>query len=431
MYKNSKAMRSFLKYFLLITFFTFNVAFLLSASGESSPPTKLNASSELLEKGKLLFLNFCAHCHGNRGEGDGFNAEFLDKDPSELSNPKFLAKRSNEKLFRVISVGGAKIKKSHLMPPFGYTLSEKEIWSLVSFIRYLGNDKSLVNVPGNVQLERPRKPVLTKSDMLLFSKWFADKGTNKEQTDSGKTLVMNKKSCLGCHQLNDEGGKIGPSLNRSSFNYKPEWLYAWISNPQNFRPGTKMPNLGLEPEEVRAITSFLVSFQAEEGDEKFETPEDWKQYLSAKGDPKRGGNIFYDSEGIANCSKCHLVKGRGGAVGPDLSYIGTSRTRKFLLESILNPSAIITHGYQTVMILTKNRKFITGIKKNEDESGFDIVDKEGKNLYISREKIKKFKVQKISSMPSNFGDLLKVKDVTDVLAYLESLTLPAITTSAN
>jgi len=174
-------MRSFLKYVLLITFFTFNIESLVLASGGSPPPTKLNASPELLEKGKLLFLKFCAHCHGNRGGGDGFNAEFLDKDPAELSNPKFLAKRSNEKLFRVISVGGAKVKKSHLMPPFGYTLSEKEIWSLVSFIRYLGKDKSLVNVPNNVQSERPRKPVLTKPDMLSFSKWFDEKGKKRNR----------------------------------------------------------------------------------------------------------------------------------------------------------------------------------------------------------------------------------------------------------
>ena len=123
--KKSKAMRSFFKYFLLIICFTFNVEFLLWASVEASPPRKLNASPELLRKGKFLFLKFCAHCHGNRGGGDGFNAEFLDKDPAELSDSKFLAKRSNEKLFRVISVGGAKTKKSHLMPPFGYTLSEK------------------------------------------------------------------------------------------------------------------------------------------------------------------------------------------------------------------------------------------------------------------------------------------------------------------
>ena len=431
MYKNSKAMRSFLKYFLLIAFFTFNVGFLLAASGENSFPTKLNASPETLENGKFLFLKFCAHCHGNRGGGDGSNAEFIDKDPAELSDPKFLAKRSNEKLFRVISIGGAKVKKSHLMPPFGHTLSEEEIWSLVAFIRYLGNDKSSIKVPSDVQSERPLGPALTKQDMLSFSKWFAEKGQAKEQTDSGKTLVINKKSCLGCHQLNDEGGRIGPSLNRSSFNYTPEWLYAWISNPQNFRPGTRMPNLGLEPKEARAIASFLVSFQPEEENEEFEAPESWKQFLSSGGDAKRGEKIFHDPEGIANCSKCHLVQGRGGTVGPDLSFAGTSRTRKFLLESILNPSAVITHGYQTVMILTKNRKLITGIKKNEDESGFDIVDKEGKNLYVSREKIKKFKVQKISTMPGNFGDLLKAKDVTDVLAYLESLTLPIIASSEN
>ena len=430
-YKNSKAMRSFLKYFLLIILFTFNVGFLLTASGESSFPTKLNASSETLEKGKFLFLKYCAHCHGNRGGGDGFNAEYIDKDPAELSDPKFLAKRSNEKLFRVISVGGAKVKKSHLMPPFGHTLSEEEIWALVTFIRYLGNDKSSMRVPSDIQSDRPLGPVFTKQDMLSFSKWFDEKGLEKEQTDSGKILVMNKKSCLGCHQLNDEGGRIGPSLNRSSLNYTPEWLYAWISNPQNFRPGTRMPNLGLEPKEARAIASFLVSFQPEEEDEELEAPETWKQYLSSEGDAKRGEKVFHDPEEIANCSKCHLVKGRGGTVGPDLSFAGTSRTRKFLLESILNPSAVITHGYQTVMILTKNRKFITGIKKNEDESGIDIMDKAGKNLHIPREKIKKFKIQKISTMPGNFKDLLEIQDVTDVLAYLESLTLPVFASSEN
>ncbi len=83
------------------------------------------------------------------------------------------------------------------------------------------------------------------------------------------------------------------------------------------------------------------------------------------------------------------------------------------------------------MILTKSRKFITGIKKNEDESGIDIVDKDGKNLHIPREKIKKFKNQKISTMPGNFKDLLEIQDVTDVLAYLGTLTLPTITSSNN
>ena len=397
----------------------------------SRSPSTPTDRKNILDRGKRLFQNYCAHCHGRQGDGDGFNAEFLDKDPAELSNPKFQAKRSNEKLFQVISEGGTKVKKSHLMPGFGYTLSEQEIWSLIAFIRHLGKDGVMVIVPESAKSKRPVRPALTRSDSASFSKWFAEKGQEKEQVDTGKLLVMNKKSCLGCHQLNDEGGRIGPNLSRSSINYKPEWVYAWIFNPQIFRPDTKMPNLGLEPEEARAIASFLASFQPEkEGEEiKFEIPEELEQYLSTKGDPKRGEKIYNDPEGTASCAKCHLVKGRGGAVGPELSFVGTSRTREFLLESILDPDAVITSGYKTILILTKDRKFITGIKKNEDESGFVIVDKAGKSWHIPKAKIKKFKTQKISTMPGNFKDVLEVQEIADLLAYLGTLTLPTITAS--
>ena len=396
-------------------------------SGSPSTPTDPQI---ILERGKRLFQNYCAHCHGKYGDGDGFNAEFLDKDPTKLSNPEFLAKRSNDKLFRVISEGGARVKKSHLMPVFGHTLSEQEIWSLIIFIRHLGKNGVMVTVPESVKSKRPIRPALTRSDMASFSKWFAEKGQEKKQVDTGKLLVMNKKSCLGCHQLNDEGGRIGPNLNRASTNYKPEWIYAWISNPQIFRPDTKMPNLGLGPEEARVIAAFLVSFQPEEEDEiENKISGDWKQYLSAKGDPKRGEKIYNDPKGTANCSKCHLVKGQGGSVGPELSFVGTSRTREFLLESILDPDAVITSGYKTILILTKEGKFITGIKKNEDDSGFDIVDKNGKDRHIPRNRIKKFKTQKVSTMPGNFKDLLETQEVADLLAYLGTLTLPIITSS--
>ena len=423
-------MRNFLKHYLLIICFTFAVESHSWADGKGLSAVELNSSPELLKKGRFLFLKFCAHCHGNRGGGDGFNAEYLDKDPTELSNPKFLSKRSNEKLFRVINLGGAKVKKSHLMPGFGHTLSEEEIWSLVAFIRHLGKDKTLVTLPKDVKSGSSLKPALTKSDILSFSKWFTEEGQSKDQTDSGKILMMNKKSCLGCHQLNDEGGKVGPNLNRSSFNYKPEWLYSWILNPQSFRPDTKMPNLGLTSEEAQAITSFLISFEPDE-EEEWKMPDNWNQYLSLKGDPKKGKTLFNDPEGAANCAKCHLVKGEGGAVGPELSFVGTSRTREFVLQSILDPSVIISSGYKTIMILTKDRKFITGIKKNEDQSGFYLVNKEGKRLHVPMEKIKKFKTQKISTMPGNFIDLLDVQEVADILAYLGSLTLPALTVSNN
>ena len=73
------------------------------------------------------------------GEGDGFNAEFLDKDPADFTDVDFMAKRTNKRLFRVISMGGPEVKKSFLMPRFGNTLSEKEIWSLIAYIRKFSN----------------------------------------------------------------------------------------------------------------------------------------------------------------------------------------------------------------------------------------------------------------------------------------------------
>ena len=73
-----------------------------------------------------------------------------------------------------------------------------------------------------------------------------------------------------------------------------------------------MPNLGLETKEVRAITSFLVSFQPEEEDEKFATPEDWKQYLSSEGDPKRGEIFFMIRKELQIALSVILSK--GGAV---------------------------------------------------------------------------------------------------------------------
>ena len=426
-------MRGFLKYLPVIIFLILNCYSPLFADDSKYSSNGTLALSKSLEKGKLLFLHYCAHCHGNKGGGDGFNAEFLDKDPAELSSQKFQEKRSNEKVFRVINEGGAKVKKSHLMPSFGSTLSEEEIWSLVAYVRYLGGWELEVNVPKNLTTKRPNNSFISQPDRDIFSRWFSTEGTKTNFIKEGESLVMNKKSCLGCHQLNNEGGRVGPNLNRSGFNYPPAWIYTWILNPQTFRPNTKMPHLNLSPKEARAITSFLISFEPdneEEGTDLADSVE-LNKYLSIKGDSKRGETIFKDPEGIANCAKCHLVKTDGGTVGPVLSFIGTSRTREFLLESIIDPSRVITSGFNTIMILTKNRKFITGIKINEDESGLYIVDKNGKELHVPLDKIKKSKVQKISTMPGNFKDLLSTQDIADILAYLETLTFSLMAPSVN
>lgn len=387
------------------------------SNGEGSEiDTEFNA---LIQKGRPLFLHYCAHCHGLNGNGDGYNADQLEKWPAELSDHEFIEDKSNKQLYRVIKLGGAGVRKSHLMPVFGRTLSEEEIWSLVAYVRYLARDFSKpVRLPADVKSARPQIPQLDSKALEDFREWYSKNGGDPKVIGDGRWMFRKKKSCFACHMVKEEGGIVGPDLSRAGFMYRPEWIYTWIRSPQLVKPETKMPTIGLDEKEDRLITAYLSSL----GD--VELPEEWKPYLAKEGDPANGKKLFFNPEGNAYCAKCHTIDGEGGRVGPNLSYAGISRTREFILESILNPKAVITVGYSSVLILTKKGQFLTGIKVSEDDTSLDIVNKEGDRVHVEKDDIKKFKTQDISIMPGNFGDILSEQEIRDILAYLSNLPAP-------
>ncbi len=394
------------------------VFFLPSLAVAEAASPEVEAISPLASQGRPLFLHYCAACHGVSGDGDGYNADQLDKEPAELSDLKFIAKKKDSQIYRVIKFGGREVKKSFLMPVFGHTLSEEEIWALVAYVRHLAGDNAhSVTLPPDTPKTRPASPPLPHDSLKVFSQWFTENGKNPSLIEQGKKLFRKKKSCFACHQLEEEGGIVGPDLSQASFLYPPEWIFTWIGNPQGIKPNTKMPNLGLSNEECQAVTAFLASLKGER------IKKGWQVFLDTPGDPEKGKQLFFDAEGKANCGKCHTVNGKGGKVGPQLSFVGSSRTQAFLLESIVKPKAVITSGYSSILILTKKGKFITGVKVNEDDSSIDLMDKEGKALHIPKDEIKKYKTQKISLMPGNFIDILTQEEVRDLLAYLGTLKI--------
>ena len=101
--------------------------------------------------------------------------------------------------------------------------------------------------------KRQLKPVITSSSDPLFEK--------------GKKL-FEEKTCTNCHAINGTKYKedIGPNLthfgSRKRFladmmeNNKKN-LTAWITNPQNVKPGAKMPNFILSKSEVNALVAYL------------------------------------------------------------------------------------------------------------------------------------------------------------------------------
>src|SRR5262249_7578988 len=50
----------------------------------------------------------------------------------------------------------------------------------------------------------------------------------------------------------------------------------------------------------------------------------WQEYLSQrKGDPATGERVFFHAKG-PRCFACHRIDGRGEAIGPDLSHVGSA-----------------------------------------------------------------------------------------------------------
>ena len=114
-----------------------------AVSGAAPPPQTTQAKptpappSYELRLGRRTYQYYCQTCHGETGAGDGFNAFNLDPHPRDLSDPAFQKKKTDADLLDAVRRGGAGVGLSPLMPPWGKTLSPREIEQVVTYVRSL------------------------------------------------------------------------------------------------------------------------------------------------------------------------------------------------------------------------------------------------------------------------------------------------------
>lgn len=90
--------------------------------------------------GGRIYAHYCIMCHGTKGDGNGFNAVNLKTKPANHTDNRRMSKTEDILLHGVITRGGMKTGRSFLMPPWGGTLSERDRWDLVAFLRTLHAD---------------------------------------------------------------------------------------------------------------------------------------------------------------------------------------------------------------------------------------------------------------------------------------------------
>ncbi len=136
------------------------------------------------------------------------------------------------------------------------------------------------------------------------------------------------------------------------------------------------------------------------------------------GDREAGEKIFFAK---SNCSQCHMIHGKGGLFGPDLSRVGTSRSADSLVESIREPGKIILDQYKTVTVVTTDGKRITGVRKNEDTFSIQLMSADEKlHLFLKRD-LEEVIYESDSLMPAYGREMLNEKELEDLVAYLDGL----------
>ncbi|MFO1458351.1 MAG: PQQ-dependent sugar dehydrogenase [Verrucomicrobiota bacterium] len=149
-----------------------------------------------------------------------------------------------------------------------------------------------------------------------------------------------------------------------------------------------------------------------------------------EGNPERGRQLFQD-ERKAACVKCHSLDGTSSKAGPDLQSIGDKYPRRDLIQSVLEPSAVIAVGYGTTLVETKAGEEIQGVVKSATAESLELVGADGRHVVVATRDIRAQHGTTVSLMPEGIEAGMTPQEFSDLIEYLTTLRQPETAVSAN
>jgi cytochrome c oxidase cbb3-type subunit III len=223
-------------------------------------------------------------------------------------------------------------------------------------------------------------------------------------TDAARRgALLYRTRCAGCHGL-DGRGVSGPDLTAI--------LAAGLSDARFFATarngvaGTEMPRLVPEQTTDTQIWEILTHLRTLSGG----TSE------IVQGNAESGARVFQ-----AQCAGCHIVNGKGGRLGPNLSRIGSMRSASALSAKIRNPNRSFTAGYRPVTLVTADNRRVRGLRKNEDAFTIQIMDMTERIQGYAKKDLREIISEQQSPMPVFGTERINDKDMNDLLSYLMKL----------
>ncbi len=230
------------------------------------------------------------------------------------------------------------------------------------------------------------------------------------EIESGKLNFQG--SCGECHGVDASGG-VGPNLHGVVQKHGVQFVFNAI---RYGIPGTAMaPVSSLNNKRAWQVVGYLKTLTAAPGS------------MKVNGDPAKGKEL-YSSNG---CATCHEIDGKGGAVGPDLSDIGSMRSPKYLEEVLVDPaknpppdSALPSRrmwtGYVLTKVVTKTGKTYIGSRVNEDTFTITLRDMAGNYHTFYKSNLQSVDKEFGKSFMPSFSHLSEAQR-NDLVAYLMTL----------
>ncbi len=135
------------------------------------------------------------------------------------------------------------------------------------------------------------------------------------------------------------------------------------------------------------------------------------------GNAERGAAVYQSS----GCGSCHVVDGRGGILGPELTTIGGRRGSVYLREAVVTPAASHPPGFLVVRAVPTTGADVRGIRLNEDVFWIHIRDAGGNVHALQKSELARVDRELEGTLMPSYETRLTPAQLDDLVAYLATL----------
>lgn len=237
--------------------------------------------------------------------------------------------------------------------------------------------------------------------LLLGGSVLSLQGQTKGDSTAGMQTFS--RNCAGCHGADGRGGERAPNIasNRIVSDRSASDLEAAVRNGVT---GKGMPGFAyLGPQGITNVVAYLRVLQGKD------------IVVKIIGDPAQGKALFY---GQAGCAACHMMKGIGGFLGPDLSAYASGMTTDDIGLDITKPDRRLQPTYAVVDVVLANGTRVSGTVRAEDNFVLTLQTSEGAFRTFHKASLASIRHTAQSLMPKDYGTRLSGKELENLISYL-------------